>query len=404
MRANAVIGKFKPELIIFPDAPHLPFDLTLYYISKRKGIEISFITNIIPYVGFTGDSITGPHNFFNLNIKNKFGEVKKNELFENNLQSIGKGIPTYMRAGKSYLAVDKYARTFPSMICDIAISALSSLKWYVINKINQLGLFQLPKNVERYAKIKNKDLWKTSGSSYFIFRHVVINVILEIYYNFQSKSFSNDFKKHGNKYLYIPLSMQKERTTMPCAGNMYDQSLYIKQLINFLPEDWTIVIKENPKQFRHNTGIPARNLRFYKKLIHSGVLFAPLDYSSNKLISASSAVCVTTGTSGFESIVGFSKPVLAFADSWYSSLPGIISIHNINDIKKAFELIATDKIVFNNDEIRNAIDKLISQSFLLTFGPVPEGQVYDDISLNLANIWSSHLNLFENSSKFNETN
>jgi len=403
MIANAVIGKFKPELIVFPDAPHLPFDLALYYISKKKGIEISFTTNThIANISFTGDSITGPHSFFNLKEKNKFGEIKKKELFINALQNTGKSIPFYMRSGEGYLAYDKYSRSLLTMFYDVVISALSSLRWFFINKIKQLGFLKVKKTLVRYAKIKNKDLWRTNGNSYFIFRHVFINVILEIYYNYQAKSFVNNFKEHDKKYIYIPLSMQKERTTMPCAGFMHDQSLYIKQIISFLPNDWVIVLKENPKQFRHNTGVPARNLRFYKKLIRNGVLFAPLDYSSHELISSSSAVCVTTGTTGFESIIGFNKPVFAFADSWYSSLPSIIKIHNINDIKKAFELISANKIEFNEDEISTSINKLIDQSFLLTFAPVPEGQYCDDMSLNLANIWSSLLKLDENSEKLYE--
>ena len=403
MIANAVIGRFKPSLIIFPDAPHLPFDLTLYYIAKKKGIEVSFTTNThIPNISFTGDSITGPHNFFNLGVNNKFGESEKEELFINTIQSTGKETPFYMRSGEGYLAYDTYARPFLSMMYDIAISALSSLKWFFINKINLLGFFDLGKTVERYSKIKNKDLWKTSGNSYFVFRHVVINIILEIFYNYKSKSFSNSFKEHGKKYVYIPLSMQKERTTMPCAGYMHDQSLFIKQIINFLPDDWFIVIKENPKQFRHNTGVPARNLRFYRKFIQSGVLFAPLDYSSNELISNSSAVCVTTGTAGFESVVGFSKPVLSFADSWYSSMPGVIKIKNTRDIKKAFELIRNDKVLFNKNEIKDSVYKLMDQSFLLTFAPLPDGKYCEYVSLNLASIWSSLLNYDERTDKQHE--
>ena len=134
-------------------------------------------------------------------------------------------------------------------------------------------------------------------------------------------------------------------------------------------------------------------------MIKSGVLFAPLDFPSHELIRNSSAVCVTTGTAGFESIVGFKKPVLAFSDSWYSSLPGIIKINNISDIKKAFKLINAGKAVLNEDDIMMTINNLIDHSFLLTFASVPNGQHCNYISLNLAKIWSFLLKLDENSEK-----
>lgn len=392
--ANAITSKLKPDLIVFSDVPHLPCDLALYYVAKKQGIHISFATNThIENISFVGDSINAPHNFINLDKDKKYGESEKNEFIAKNLQTIGKEIPFYMLPGKGYLASDTYARSLSTMIYNIIISSLSSFKWYFLKKINTLGIFNFKNNNERYSKVKNKDLWKTSGSSYVIFRHVVLNVFLEIYYNYKAKSFLGGSKGAKNKYVYIPLSMQKERTTMPCAGHMYDQSLYINQIINFLPKGWLVVIKENPKQFRHNTGIPARDLRFYKKLIQSGVVFAPLDYPSSDLISNSAAVCVTTGTAGFESIAGFGKPVLSFADSWYSTLPGIMKIQNTKDIKKAFELLCSDKIILDKESIDSSIRLLMNKSFLLTFAPLSKEKHCEYMSLNFANVWLSILDV-----------
>lgn len=122
-----------------------------------------------------------------------------------------------------------------------------------------------------------------------------------------------DLKK---KYVYFPLHLQPEMTTDTMGGIYEDQLLAIEKLAAFIPDDWKIYIKENPKQTFYK-----RNKDFYRRLnsISKAVLVNPA-ISTYELNKHSQFVATITGTAGFEAITG-GKNVLVFGYAWYRQFP-----------------------------------------------------------------------------------
>lgn len=118
------------------------------------------------------------------------------------------------------------------------------------------------------------------------------------------------------KYVYFPLHLQPEMTTDTMGGIYEDQLLAIEKLAAFIPDDWKIYIKENPKQTFYK-----RNKDFYRRLnsYSKAVLVNPAT-STYELNKHSQFVATITGTAGFEAITG-GKNVLVFGYAWYRQFP-----------------------------------------------------------------------------------
>jgi len=123
----------------------------------------------------------------------------------------------------------------------------------------------------------------------------VSNINFKIREKFSKKYFSNF--SFDRKYVYFPLSMIPEASTLIRGTKYYDQLSTIKSLSLEILLDWKLVIKEHPSMMGKNP------LFFYKEInkIFNVVLLSP-KYSSLKLISKSEAVISVTGTIGLEAL------------------------------------------------------------------------------------------------------
>jgi len=144
-----------------------------------------------------------------------------------------------------------------------------------------------------------------------------------------------DFSK---KYIYLPLHLQPEMTTSPCAGVFADQSLMIELLASVLPRNYYLYVKENPKQ----TTL-MRSRQYYQRIkkLKRVVLISRKENTFN-LINHSTAVATATGTAGWESLFR-GKSVIMFGYDFYQYAPGVIKVESLEDAKRAIEFIQNQK-------------------------------------------------------------
>jgi len=120
-------------------------------------------------------------------------------------------------------------------------------------------------------------------------------------------------------FIYMPLHLQPEATTSEYAGDYLDQIRGAEELLIDMPDDWRIIIKENPKQ-----GAFFRDPAFLDRIeCNPRLVLAAKTVDSARLISTSAAVATIGGTAGYEAILA-GKPCIIFGAAWYQGLPGVI--------------------------------------------------------------------------------
>ena len=99
------------------------------------------------------------------------------------------------------------------------------------------------------------------------------------------------------KFVYFPLSLIPEASTLIRGQKFYDPLSLIKSLSRQLPLNWKLLVREHPSM-RARTP-----LKFYKELsrIHN-VHLASYEINASECILQSEAVITITGTTGLESI------------------------------------------------------------------------------------------------------
>jgi hypothetical protein len=159
-------------------------------------------------------------------------------------------------------------------------------------------------------------------------------------------------------YIYFPLHMQPELTTTPLGG-IYENQLYaIECIINLIPDNWKIFVKEHPAQFSTGTMDPMywRDWSFFYKRIQQipQIVLISNKVDTNKLIENSKFVSTITGTVGWEAILA-DKSVLYFGIAWYGSFSGCTKFSN----EITLETILENKP--DRNKIKDDIDKLATK-------------------------------------------
>lgn len=145
----------------------------------------------------------------------------------------------------------------------------------------------------------------------------------------KARQFKRDYKRltatqlPTNPFVYFPLHLQPELTTMSLGGQFVDQMLAIEHLRALLPDDWAIVVKENPKQTAY-----ARGALFFARLAKiPNLSYVGKTFDTYDLIEKSQFCATVTGTAGFEALT-FGKHVLVFGQAIYKNFPGVVQYRN----------------------------------------------------------------------------
>jgi hypothetical protein len=296
------------DTVVFSNLPHEGADLILYQIAKAKNIK----TLIFNHTG------TFPNKIFYMYDMEDFGEFSAMKPRE-------KAVPFKINKGKEH----NY----------FYMSDFSPYNYSLNDLRKEYDLIQVFKNMLR----KNYPILM----EYF---HKPIKYL-------RTRQFQKSLAKHSisnpdfsQKFVYFPLHYQPELTTTAIGGIYCDQVLAIEKLANFLPDDWLIYIKENPKQSSYQRGPDFfERIKPIKK-----AKIVPLSTNTYKLIKHCVFVATITGTPGWEAIT-WGKNTLAFGNAWYRKLPGIFEFSD----KLKLENILNYKV--DHSDLEQKVGELVAK-------------------------------------------
>jgi hypothetical protein len=151
---------------------------------------------------------------------------------------------------------------------------------------------------------------------------------------------SNFFEdpKAGEKYVYFPLHLIPESTTLLKSPFYPNELFVIEAIAKALPLGWKLYVKE------HGAMIGERPLTFYKQIKRlSNVRLCRLDsfQDPKDWITNSVGVITLSGTSAFEAAM-LGKKALMFGNSYFEVLDGIQKINSFSELPEKIKMMESN--------------------------------------------------------------
>lgn len=134
----------------------------------------------------------------------------------------------------------------------------------------------------------------------------------------QWDTFSTDYP-----YVYFPLHVQPEMSTMTYAPFYLDQPSILENISKSLPVGYRLVVKEHPSMLGRRTADYYQRIRALPNV----VLLSPA-VDSLKIIKDAALIFTITGTVGLEGLIS-KKPVIVLGSTFYRYCPLVINAKHV---------------------------------------------------------------------------
>lgn len=301
-------NNYKIDYFLFQEAPSMPFDYVGYLTAEYYNVTTIFSEHIpIPGKRVFIRTIKSHAQI----IKEEIKKFEKDNITENSFKE----------------------RLDPFFLKEIN---------RIYFKQEQKKLPQYMANVDFQKKRHNykfKTLFKNLNFDYFYSRFkqetspILKDNELRKYYNEISRK-----PDLSQNYIYVPLHLEPEKTTTPLGEKFGDQLKMLDMLSAYLPTNFKLLVKENPKQ--------ASKFRTIEDYIYINknpkIDLVPIEYDTFELIENSIAVATVTGTAAWEALWRM-KPVIVFGGTILQYCKGVHKINKSNDLIYFFENIESIK-------------------------------------------------------------
>ena len=158
----------------------------------------------------------------------------------------------------------------------------------------------------------------------------------------------------NQKFIYFPLQLEPERSTLIPATFYTNQLNVITNIAKSLPIDFQLYVKEHPMQKIKSW----REISFYKtilgllnvKLIHPSV-------SNNEMLKKCAMAITIAGTTGLEAAL-YKKPAIVFTDAIYASLPSVHRLTSFEELPNAIKESLKKEVKLSDvNEFINLLDR-----------------------------------------------
>ena len=381
---NAV-EQLQPEFIIFPTTPHSLVEYVLYAVAEKRGIpmlmftQVTAIERVLAYTDYksVGENILSSYAGF---LKEEQSAPELSEDLSIYVEKFSKGyadvIPRYLKE-----RIEKH-----TSVSSQDHPESESTSAFLLEKLSQVGRY--PEYAKRLAaKVGEKVSKKTTDKA---IKQILPNYLKMPYQAFDReqgltfeqwyayKAQAKEYKEQlmlsyqeqcvpvdtSKKFIYVPMHYQPERTTCPEGGRYSNQVLMLNVLSQCIPDDWRIIVKENPSQLLPKAvhGERGRYAYVYEDIAAiPKVSLVAIETDQFELIENCMAVATLTGTTGWEALMK-GKPVLSFGYAWYAGCEGVFSVRDIEACTQAMKLIEQG-MQLDNNKVRSFLTAIDQHSF-----------------------------------------
>jgi hypothetical protein len=172
---------------------------------------------------------------------------------------------------------------------------------------------------------------------------ILLKITMDLKRRYRRKMIDKNSIKHltnNEKFIFVPLQVEPERTIAYDAPFFTDQLQMIKNIAKSLPINLKLYVKEHYNmRFRS-----WRKIQFYKdlqnlpnvKLIHPTV-------NPKELLEKCSLVITTSSTAAMEAAF-YEKPSIVFAETVYSDLPSVFRVKNMEELPEIISKALKEKV------------------------------------------------------------
>jgi len=320
-----VIDKVKPDFFIV-NSYYAHDDVLFYEICKAKGIN--------PLVLFS--SRLGTRCL----ISKKYDKMEDTSHFKNIKYKTFEDLQKFLSNNDTFKLAEKLGEAY-SEISASKIEKLKALIRFIFVK-NNFG-----NHYNNYGKSKLNVLFRGTAIQFLIKKKL------------NEKFINKNFKKNivDSKFVFFPLHFEPERSMLVGAPFYPDQIEIIRKIAKSMPIEYKVYVKEHPAMIVAGW----RSKSFYKELlkIPNIRLIYPL-VNPIELYKKCSLVLTINGTSSLEANI-YEKPSILFGSNYFSEVPSIIKVHEIQQLPKIIQKALTT--VVDPKEVSSFITKLEHYSF-----------------------------------------
>lgn len=351
-----VIKKCEVDAVLFEEEPHQASDYVLYLVAKYKNISTFLQIRTISKLGLipTSDIFrTSPlleQEYTKLQKYRQPGSIVLPPVLADYFKHMG---GAYKQILKEHLydqveAVARITSRQQSSMYGRLMSFMQVIKRRFKNIKLQIGFLTGAVSFNSDQKVPGQ-LFSESKLKYarfLIFRYKLRAGKKNNLQKYQALASQNlDLTQ---KYIFVGLQFQPEKSTCPLAGPFSNQLLIIETLLKYLPDKWSIIVKEHPSQFVESYsryGDKYRSYPFYERLAsYENVKLAPIDAVPFELIDQAEVVASAGGTLCWEAVCR-GKPAMTFANCWFQSCHGVHLVKSQDDVRLALAKIQASQKV-----------------------------------------------------------
>ena len=325
--------------IIFFGLPHGPWSIALWGLAKTLEINIMYTSPVDISPQFTTIET----------------DLTVNRKYDNNMDILGTLVNDIS----------------PQKVRNILKSKMSKITFTkdYMDRLSHKNIHKL--YLKRVASLILKKPFSTYISPEFdlnINRRTKISCAIPIFKHYlevlKAKHFykTNSIKNPPNKNsVVLFLHLQPEAALIPKGGFFYDQLLILDLILEALPSDANVFVKEHPWQFESiGQDKHERSIDFYKYLINDKrVKLLDNSISSSKIIKNAGVIISNCGTVSWESIL-MGKPAIVFGWAWFTECKSCFVVDSVETLREAInqsKSISKEEVFKDRDEFIKKLER-----------------------------------------------